>query len=117
MTKNELLAMITEGAVVTAEMAEKAAAMLEADAAAKAKRKEKAAEGPSKKDIENAPLYERLLNEFLSDEPKTATDAAALLEVTAQKASWLLRKLVEKGEANVQDVKIEGHKAKAYTAA
>lgn len=118
MTKNELLSMIIEGAVVSAEMAEKAAAMLETDANAKAARKEKAKEGPSKKDIENAPLLERITNEILSAEPKTASDVAEVLEVKVQKASALLRKLVEHDIADVQEVKIPGkNKVKAYTKA
>lgn len=52
----------------------------------------------------------------MTDEPKTATDVAAVLEVSVQKASGLLRRLVEEGKAVKVDVKIKGKGTqKGYT--
>ena len=62
----------------------------------------------SKKAQENQPLLQQITDEILSEEPKTATDVAAVLEVSVQKASGLLRRLVEDGKAVKVDVKIKG---------
>lgn len=62
----------------------------------------------SKKAQENQPLLRLITDEILGDEPKTATDVAAVLEVSVQKASGLLRRLVEEGKAAKVDVKIKG---------
>lgn len=62
----------------------------------------------SKKAQENLPLLQQITDEILTDEPKTATDVAAVLEVSVQKASGLLRRLVEEGKAVKVDVKIKG---------
>ena len=62
----------------------------------------------SKKAQENQPLLRQITDEILTDEPKTATDVAAVLEVSVQKASGLLRRLVEDGLATKVDVKIKG---------
>lgn len=70
----------------------------------------------SKKAQENLPLFEKIMNEILDDEPKTATDVATVLEVSVQKASGLLRRLVEDGKAEKTDIKIKGKGSqKAYT--
>lgn len=70
----------------------------------------------SKKAQENLPLLQQITDEILTDEPKTATDVAAVLEVSVQKASGLLRRLVEDGKAAKVDVKIKGKgKGKGYT--
>lgn len=70
----------------------------------------------SKKAQENQPLLRRIIDEILTDEPKTATDVAAVLEVSVQKASGLLRRLVEDGLATKVDVKIKGKGTqKGYT--
>lgn len=70
----------------------------------------------SKKAKENEPLLQQITNEILTDEPKTATDVAAILEVSVQKASGLLRRLVEDGKAAKVDVKIKGKGTqKGYT--
>lgn len=112
MTKNELLKMITEGAVVTAEMAEKAAEMLATDAAAKEKRKGKLTEKEQAKRNETEALARRVATEILTTEPKTATDVAVALtemlgeEVKVQKASVLCRKAVELELAVQTDIKI-----------
>lgn len=62
----------------------------------------------SKKAKENEPLLNKIESEILTEEPKTATDVAAVLEVSVQKASGLLRRLVEDGKAAKVDVKIKG---------
>lgn len=66
-----------------------------------AKRKEKI----SAKQAENAPLMDKIY-EFLSDEPMTATVIGEMLEVSTQKASALLRKMVDEGRAEKTDIKI-----------
>ena len=112
MTKNELLKMITEGAVVTAEMAEKAAEMLAADAEAKEARKGKISDKEQAKRDANEALARRVAAEILTTEPKTATDVAIALtemlgeEVKVQKANALCRKAVELELAVQTDVKI-----------
>ena len=70
----------------------------------------------SKKAQENQPLLDKIEREILTEEPKTATDVAAILEVSVQKASGLLRRLVEDGKAAKVDVKIKGKGTqKGYT--
>lgn len=123
MTKNELLNMIVEGTVVTAEMAEKANEMLAADAKAKEARKSKLSEKEQAKRNANVALATRVAKEILGAEAKTATDVAAELtemvgeEVNVQKASSLCRKAVELGLAVQTEVKIpKKGTQKAYTA-
>ena len=70
----------------------------------------------SKKAKENEPLLQQITDEILTEEPKTATDVAAILNVSVQKASGLLRRLVEDGKAVKVDVKIKGKGThKGYT--
>lgn len=65
---------------------------------------------------ENQPLLQQITDEILTEEPKTATDVAAVLGVSVQKASGLLRRLVEDGKAVKVDVKIKGKGTqKGYT--
>jgi hypothetical protein len=123
MTKNELLNMITEGAVVTAEMAEKAAEMLAADAKAKEARKGKVSAKDQAKRDNNEVLARHVAADILTTEAKTATDVAAVLteeageEVKVQKASYLCRLAVKLGLACETEVKIPKKGAqKAYTA-
>ena len=123
MTKNEMLKMIVEGAVVTAEMEEKAIEMLEADAKAKEARKGKVSEKDQAKRDANEALARRVAAEVLGAEAKTATDVAAELtemlgeEVKVQKASFLCRKAVELELAVATEVAIpKKGKQKAYTA-
>lgn len=123
MTKNEMLKMIVEGAVVTAEMAEKAAEMLATDAAAKEKRKGKVSKATQEKRDANEAAARRIAADILTSEAKTAADVAAVLteetgeEVKVQKASYLCRLAVDMGLANETDVKIPKKGAqKGYTA-
>lgn len=123
MTKNELLKMIVEGATVTAEMEEKAAEMLAADAKAKEARKGKVSEKDQAKRDANEALARHIAADILTTEAKTATDVAAVLteetgeEVKVQKASYLCRLAVTLELANETDVKIpKKGSQKAYTA-
>ena len=123
MTKNEMLKMIVEGAVVTAEMAEKAAEILAADAKAKEARKGKVSEKEQAKRDANVALAQRVAHEILGAEAMTATDVSIKLAemlgepVTVQKASTLCRKAVELELAVATDVKIpKKGSQKAYTA-
>jgi len=67
---------------------------------------EKRRNTPSKKAVENQPLVDQILAEILTHEPKTASDVAADLGVSVQKASSLLRAIVADGKATVTDVKV-----------
>ena len=81
-----------------------------------AKRKEKAADKPSKKAIENAPLVEEALV-VLGTETKTAADVATAMGVTTPKATYLLKTLVAQERATVEDIKVpKKGTVKAYTA-
>ncbi|MBR5817176.1 MAG: hypothetical protein IKY62_00880 [Clostridia bacterium] len=118
MTKIELMKALTEGAVVTAEMAEKAQEILAADAKAKEARKGKVSAKDQAKRDENAALATKVATEILGTEPMTATDVAAALgeDVKVQKASYICRLAVTMGLASVTEVKIpKKGTQKAYT--
>ena len=113
MTKREMYEAIVNGNI-TEEAQEKAQELLDAMDAANAKRREK----PSKKAQENAPLVDQIVNEILGEEPLTATDIAAGMGISVQKASALARLAVKDGRANVTDVKVTGKgMQKGYTLA
>ena len=119
MTKIELMKALTEGAVVTAEMAEKAQEILAADAKAKEARKGKVSAKDQAKRDENVALATKVATEILGTEPMTATDVAALMgeDVKVQKASYICRLAVTMGLATVTEVKIpKKGTQKAYTA-
>ena len=106
MTKREFLTAIvelgTEGTISSelGDFAEEEIAKLDA---ALAKRKEKV----SAKAAENAPLMDKIYEDILKeDEVVTATVVGELMEVSTQKASALLRKLVDEKRAIVEDGKI-----------
>ena len=118
MTKIELMKALTEGAVVTAEMAEKAQEILAADAKAKEARKGKVSAKDQAKRDENAALATKVATEILGTEPMTATDVAAALgeDVKVQKASYICRLAVDLGLATQTEVKIpKKGTQKAYT--
>lgn len=124
MTKIELMKEIKEGAIVTAEMAEKAAEIIAADKAAKEARKGKVSKAAQEKRDANEAMAKHIAADILGSEAKTATDVAAILteeageEVKTQKASYLCRLAVTMGLANVEEVKIpKKGTQKAYTAA
>lgn len=90
MTMKEMLTAVVEGAVVTAEMAEKAQAELAKMAAEAERRAQKAAE---KRTSEDAPLLAQAA-ELLSDHVvRTAKDIGVALGVSTPKATALMRKL------------------------
>ena len=120
MTKIELMKALTEGAIVTAEMAEKAQEILAADAKAKEARKGKVSAKDQAKRDENVALATKVATEILGTEPMTATDVAALMgeDVKVQKASYICRLAVTMGLATVTEVKIpKKGTQKAYTVA
>ena len=110
MTRREFLEVVKSG-VINDEVIEKAGEMLEKLDAENEKRRNRV----SKKALENEPIKERIV-EVLGDEPKTATEIGAEVEISTQKASALLRQLVEAGKANKVDVKVKGKGTqKGYT--
>lgn len=122
MTKNELLKMIVEGNTVTAEMEDKAAEMLAADAKAKENRKGKLSEKDQAKRDANVAMATHIAETILTTEAKTATDVAAVLtaetgeEVKVQRASYLCRLARDLGLANETEVAIpKKGKQKAYS--
>lgn len=61
----------------------------------------------SKKAEANLPVIEAIKG-VLTDEPQTATVIGELVGISTQKASALLRQIVEAGNATKVDVKIKG---------
>ena len=112
MTKRDALNTIV-GGEVTEEVKSWAAAEIEKmDKANEARRNR-----VSKKAQENAPIVEAI-EAVLGEEPKTATEIGAEVGVSTQKASALLRQIVEAGNAVKTDVKVKGKGTqKGYTAA
>ena len=102
MTRREFLEVVKSGEI-NDEVVAKAGEMLEKLDAENEKRRNRV----SKKALENEPIKERIV-EVLGDEPKTATEIGAEVEISTQKASALLRQLVEAGKANKVDVKVKG---------
>lgn len=62
---------------------------------------------PSKKSIENEPIKNAIV-EFLADGSHLASEIAAGVEISTQKASALCRQLVEVGTLKVEEVKVKG---------
>ena len=111
MTKREVLS-----AIVNGEINEEVTAWAEHQIEIMDAANEKRRNSVSKKALENAPLVDRIVDEILGEEPKTATDIAAVLEVSVQKASSLARRAVKEGRAAVEDVKVKGKGTqKGYT--
>ncbi len=109
MTTRELLNTVIN-ANLSDEVTEKAQALLlQLD-----KRNEKRASTPSKTAIANEPIKAKIFT-LLSDGNKIASEVATNLEITPQKASALLRQLVESGVLYSEDVKIpKKGKVKSY---
>ena len=113
MTKREFMEAIVNG-TMNEEIQAMAATELEKMDATNAKRRERV----SKKAQENAPLVDQIVNEILGEEPLTATDIAAAMGISVQKASALARAAVKDGRVNVTDVKVTGKgMQKGYTLA
>lgn len=106
MTRKEMLKSIVEGSVVTAEMAEVAAAMIEAMEKENVKRVERAEKAKSDKMTERQPIIGALVN-ALTDEYQTASQLieAAGLEIKPQAVSTYFRLYVEEGAFEKGEVK------------
>ena len=102
MTKREFYENIINGETITNEMKEVAQSFITAMDTANEKRKSK----PSKASVENQPLLDKISSEILSSELKTASDVSTVLGVSVQKASALLRTLVNQGKATSEDIKV-----------
>lgn len=104
MTQREFFTTVVEGATVTAEMEAFAShALANIDKANESRR-----ERQSKKAQENEPLLAQIETDILTVEPITASNIAAILGTSTQKATALLRALVAAGRAQVQDIKVTG---------
>ena len=110
MTQREFYTAVIN-ASVNDELTTFATAAIEKLDATNARKAEKLAE----KRAEEAPLYDALFAVLTSD-PQTASDLASQVEgiASVQKASSMLRKLVEAGKVSSTDLKIKGRKAKGY---
>ena len=70
---------------------------------------------PTKTQIENEPIKEKILEVLSTGERMVASAIAERLEISTQKASALCRQLVESKQLKVEDVKIpKKGKQKAY---
>ena len=103
MTKREFLSAVLKTEGLSAERTEYA----NSEIAKLDKTNEKRRNTPSKTDLENLPIMNALFVK-LTSEPQTASDLAPQVSISVQKASALLRKLVEQGDAVQLDVKIKG---------
>ena len=112
MTKREFMEAIAAGTIGEETMQFAVDELKKMDEAAE-KRKEKAAE----KKAELEPIMDKIYNDILSDEPVTATVIGERLEISTQKASAIMRKMVEAGRVNKTDVKIQKRVVKGYTRA
>ena len=111
MTKREMYEAIVNGQI-TEEVVATAAEAIEKMDAQNAARREKVTEAKAA----NLELVAKIV-EMLTDEPLTATDIAAALEVKVQKASALARMAVNQGAAVSMDVKGPKGKCKGYVRA
>ena len=111
MTKREFLIAIVDGEI-NENIKTFAEEELEKLDAANAKRREQS----SKKRAENQPLLDKIYDEILGDEPKTASEVAEVIETSVQKASSLLRTLVDEDKAVSTEIKVPKRgKCKGYT--
>ena len=67
---------------------------------------EKRRNATSKKELENLPLMEQVVNEVLSFEPMTASDIGAAIGVNHNKATHIVKMAVTRGLAGVKDIKV-----------
>ena len=110
MTYREMLEKVIANDI-TDEVIEKANERLEKLDAENEKRKNRV----SKKAAENEPIKAAILG-VLGAEPKTASVIGGEVEISTQKASALLRQLVEAGSVAKTDVKVTGKGTqKGYT--
>ena len=91
--------------VIKAEISDEVTAFATAALAKMDAANEKRRNTPTKAQKENEPILEAITAE-LSAELKTASDIAAVVEISVQKASSLLRMLVANGVVVAEDVKV-----------
>lgn len=93
-------------------------AYAEAEIAKLDARNEKRRNTPTKTQVENAPLMDKIVDEILDESPKTASEIADILGVSVQKTSALLRSLVAAGKAASGEAKVpKKGVVKTYTVA
>ena len=113
MTKREFYVAVSNGEMNDELMAMAAAEIEKMDAA-----NEKRKGVQSKKAAENQPIIDRIVSEVLTSEPMTATDIAAVIELSVQKTSALCRAAVAQGKAVQSETKVKGKGTqKTYTLA
>jgi predicted HTH transcriptional regulator len=106
MTNREFYTAIAN-ANVSAELTAYAVAAIEKLDATNEKRKAKAAEGVSKKAAENAPIKAAILA-ALTNEAQTASQLGAIVGVSHNKVTPLVKQLVAEGIAESTEIKIPG---------
>lgn len=67
---------------------------------------EKRRNAASKKEEENLPIMEQIVNEVLSFEPMTASDVGAVVGISHNKATPILKMAVARGLVGVKDIKV-----------
>lgn len=93
-------------AVINAEINDEMSAFAKEAIKKLDKRNEKRSSTKSKTQIENEGIKAKILEILTPDELKLALQIGLALDISTNKASALLRQLVEAGLATVQDVKI-----------
>lgn len=113
MTQREFFTAIVNGTINADIQAYAADAIVKLD-----KRNATRASKPTKSQQANVPLLAEIRNFLTGKKNVLAAEVAAHLDVTPQKASGLLKLLVDGGEATVAEVKVPKQgKRKAYTLA
>lgn len=113
MTTREFL-----NSVISANISDDVTAQAQAMIANLDKRNAKRASTPSKTAVANEPIKASIVDLFTNGESKTASEVAVALTITTQKASALLRQLVENGTLTSTEVKVpKKGKCKAYALA
>lgn len=103
MTKREFYTIVAKTSTDT-EIVAKANELISALDNANSKRASK----PSKAQVENAPLYDKVLELLNADEPTLSTSVASALEVSTSKATGLLGNLFKEGKVVKVDVAVKG---------
>lgn len=67
---------------------------------------EKRRNATSKKEEENLPIMEQIVNEVLSFEPMTASDIGAAIGISHNKATPIVKMAVARGLVGVKDIKV-----------
>lgn len=113
MTTREFL-----NSIISANISDDVTAQAQAMIANLDKRNAKRASTPSKTAIANEPIKASIVDLFANGGSKTASEVAVALTITTQKASALLRQLVENGTLTSTEVKVpKKGKCKAYALA